>query len=159
MTIEIIELGEDLIQQAAEVWHAGWHEAHAPIVPSDLTEQRTLDSFVERLRKYAPTTRIAVRDNQVLGLCVVLNDEINQMYVSPHARGTDLAAGLIRDGEQRIQAGGHMTAWLACAVGNNRAARFYQKHGWTNTRTQTLRFETQDESYPLEIWRFEKPVT
>ncbi|SPJ30385.1 GNAT family N-acetyltransferase [Falsiruegeria mediterranea] len=159
MSIEITELSTDLIPQAAEMWHAGWHEAHAAIVPNDLTELRTLDSFATRLKKYAATTCIAIHDGQILGLCVVLKDEINQMYVSAQARGTGLAADLIKDGEQRIQAGGHTIAWLACAVGNDRAARFYEKRGWVNTRTETLRFEAGDGTYPLNIWRFEKPLT
>lgn len=159
MTIEISELTTDLIPQAAALWHAGWHDAHAAIVPGELTELRTLDSFSTRLKKYAPTTRIAVREGQVLGLCVVLKDEINQMYVSAQARGTGLAADLIQDGERRIREAGHETAWLACAVGNDRAARFYEKRGWENARTETLRFETQDGSYPLEIWRFEKTLS
>ncbi|MBO9451852.1 GNAT family N-acetyltransferase [Tropicibacter sp. R16_0] len=158
MSIEIIELSTDLIPPTAELWHAGWHDAHAAIVPDELTELRTLDSFATRLKKYAATTRIAVRDGQVLGLCVVLKDEINQMYVSAQARGTGLAADLIQNGELRIRDAGHETAWLACAVGNDRAARFYEKRGWVNARTETLRFETQDGSYPLEIWRFEKTL-
>ncbi|SLN14630.1 Acetyltransferase (GNAT) family protein [Falsiruegeria litorea R37] len=159
MSYEITELTTDLIPQAAEVWHAGWHEAHADIVPSDLTKLRTLDSFASRLVKYAATTRIAVQDGQVFGLCVVLKDEINQMYVSAQARGTGLAADLIQDGERRIQASGHATAWLACAVGNDRAARFYEKRGWVNARTEILRFEAGVGTYPLEIWRFEKSLT
>lgn len=156
MNIEIVDLTPDLIPQAAEMWHAGWLDAHADIVPDDLTALRTLASFSERLKKYAPTTRIAVCEGQVLGLCVILKDEINQMYVSAQARGTGLATDLIRDGEQLIHAKGHPTAWLACSVGNRRAARFYEKCGWVNVRTETLRFETQAGPYPLEIWRFEK---
>lgn len=159
MSIEIIKLRAGLTLQAAELWHAGWHDAHAAIVPSDLTDLRTLDSFAERLEKYRTSTRVAVLDDTVLGLCVVLKDEINQMYVSTQARGTGLAANLIRDGETRIQVSGHDVAWLACAVGNHRAARFYEKCGWVNARTETLRFETQNGTYPLEIWRYEKSLT
>lgn len=159
MTIEISELTTDLIPQAAEVWHTGWHDAHAAIVPGELTQLRTQASFATRLEKYAPTTRIAVRDGKVLGLCVVLKDEINQMYVSAQVRGTGLAADLIQDGERRIRDAGHEDAWLACAVGNDRAARFYKKRGWVNRRTEILRFETQNGSYPLEIWRFDKTLS
>jgi len=155
----LTQLTPDLIPQAAALWHAGWHDAHASIVPDDLTRLRTLDSFVERLTRLATSTRIAVRDGDVLGLCVVKEDEINQMYVSAQARGTGLARDLMSEGEARIGSAGHNRAWLACAVGNDRAARFYHKCGWQNMRTQTLRFETKIGTYPLEIWRFEKPLT
>ncbi|WP_425079968.1 GNAT family N-acetyltransferase [Ruegeria denitrificans] len=153
---EIINLKSGIIPQASELWHSGWHDAHAAILPDDLTSQRTLDSFAERLHKYADMTRVAVQDGVVLGLCIILRDEINQMYVSPQGRGTGLAAALLRDGEQKILANGHATGWLACAIGNRRAARFYEKCDWVNTRTEVLRFETQTGDYPLEIWRFEK---
>lgn len=154
--IELIGLNEDLIPQAADLWHDGWHDAHATIVPADLTQLRTPDSFAERLSKYTKDTTIAVREGTVLGFCIVLEDEIYQMYVSPLARGTGLAGTLLSDGENRIKAQGHQAAWLACAIGNARAARFYEKAGWFNAGTETVGLETLTDDFPLEIWRFEK---
>lgn len=37
------------IEHLAEVWHAGWHEAHADHVPETLTGLRTHESFAHRM--------------------------------------------------------------------------------------------------------------
>jgi RimJ/RimL family protein N-acetyltransferase len=47
------------------------------------------------------------------------------------------------------------TAWLACAVGNARAARFYERRGWR--RTGTVMHEPDDSGGNVfEVWRYEK---
>ncbi|WP_164660439.1 hypothetical protein [Tropicibacter sp. Alg240-R139] len=71
---------------------------------------------------------------------------------------TELSTDLIPQAAKLWHASWHTTAWLACTVGNVRAARFYGKNGWVNARTETLRFETHVGSYPVKIWRFEKPM-
>jgi len=38
------------IGRLAAIWHQGWHEAHAALLPAQLTQIRTVDSFRERLR-------------------------------------------------------------------------------------------------------------
>ena len=37
------------IGHLATIWHDGWHDAHAQIVPAELTQLRTIDSFRFRL--------------------------------------------------------------------------------------------------------------
>jgi GNAT superfamily N-acetyltransferase len=58
------------------------------------------------------------------------DDELYQLFVSAQSRGAGVAAALIADAEARLLARGVETAWLACAIGNERAARFYEKCGW-----------------------------
>jgi hypothetical protein len=65
---------------------------------------------------------------------------------------------LLADGEVRLAARGFTTAWLACGIGNNRAARFYEKRGWVNARTTTNRLETASGVFEIAIWRYEKVV-
>lgn len=38
--------------------------------------------------------------------------------------------GLLADAERALRHGGVITAWFACAIGNSRAERFYEKQGW-----------------------------
>lgn len=38
-----------------------------------------------------------------------------------------------------------------------RAARFYEKRGWVNARTQTNRLEVPEGVFEIRVWRFEKP--
>jgi ribosomal protein S18 acetylase RimI-like enzyme len=69
-----------------------------------------------------------------------------------------VAAALIDDGEARLAARGIVMAWLSCAVGNNRAARFYERRGWVNARTMMNRLETEQGVFEAPIWRYEKDV-
>jgi GNAT superfamily N-acetyltransferase len=85
-------------------------------------------------------------------------DELYQLYVSAQARGTGVAAALIADAEARLRAGGVQTAWLGCAIGNDRAARFYEKSGWHRAGTVVERLETSSGEFPLEVWRYEKSL-
>ena len=156
MPFDISNLDLRDLLPAARLWESGWHDAHAEIVPADLTAQRTSESFVERLRNRIERTRVGVDNGEVLGLCMTQDDELYQMYVAPAARGTGLAQALILDAETRLKAAGHQTAWLACAVGNARAARFYEKSGWRNVGTRTVNLETTQGEFPLEVWRYEK---
>ena len=50
------------------------------------------------------------------------------------------------------------TGWLACAIGNDRAARFYEKNGWRRTGTIVNDAETLQGPFPLEVWRYEKAL-
>ncbi len=115
------------LDQLAKVWFDGWHEAHARIVPAELTRVRTLPSFRDRLQAALPDTRTVGDVCSPLGFCVVKGDEVYQLFVAKEARGTGVAAALLADAEARLSANGVATAWLACAIGNDRAARFYEK--------------------------------
>ena len=53
---------------------------------------------------------------------------------------------------------GWRTAWLDCAAGNNRAARFYEKCGWTRARTQVSRLKTEEGVFEIEVWIYEKKL-
>src|SRR5262245_51021402 len=118
------------VDQLARLWHDGWHAAHGPLVPPELTRLRTLASFRERLEATFPNFCVCGPFRAPLGLSILKGEELNQFFVAPEARGSGVAAALIADAEARLAERGVETAWLACAVGNHRAARFYEKSGW-----------------------------
>lgn len=70
------------------------------------------------------------------------------------ARGTGAAILLVSEAVERIRRAGHQRAWLACAIGNHRAARFYEKAGWTLAGVVTIRLQTSDCEMPLDVWRY-----
>jgi ribosomal protein S18 acetylase RimI-like enzyme len=78
--------------------------------------------------------------------------------VSARARGSGVAAALVADAEARLGASGVGTAWLACAIGNERAARFYEKCGWHRAGTVVEYLEIPNGTFPLEVWRYEKSL-
>ncbi|HZM96054.1 MAG TPA: GNAT family N-acetyltransferase [Vicinamibacterales bacterium] len=146
------------IDPLAQLWFDGWHEAHAHLVPPPLTRVRTLANFRERLRAALPDIRVVGEPGSPAGFCVVKDDELYQLFVSRHARGSGVAAALLADGEARLSANGVVTAWLACAIGNDRAARFYEKCGWRRMGTMINELETIEGLFLLEVWRYEKSL-
>ena len=93
-----------------------------------------------------------------LGFCWVRGDELFQLFVHREARGTGVAQALMADGEARLAEAGVVTAWLACAIGNHRAARFYEKCGWAMVGVHPNVAETPEGPMTLEVWRYEKQL-
>jgi ribosomal protein S18 acetylase RimI-like enzyme len=146
------------IERLIEIWFEGWRDAHASILPDTLTRLRTRDSFRERLRSELDAVRVVVERGEPLGFAMIRTTELYQFYVAAPARGTGAAAALIRDAESAMLARGVDVAWLACAVGNVRAARFYEKNGWRQTGVVTIDSETSEGPFPLQVWRYEKDL-
>jgi predicted amidohydrolase/ribosomal protein S18 acetylase RimI-like enzyme len=144
------------VDPLARLWHDVWRETHQPLVSPDLARLRTLESFRDRLRAGLDAIRVVGPPDAPLGFCWIKDDELYQLFVSPELRGSGAAAALIDDAEQRLAAAGVGTAWLACAIGNDRAARFYEKHGWRRTGIVENLAETSEGVFPLEVWRYEK---
>ena len=144
------------INHLARLWFDGWQEAHAQIVPAELRRLRTLDSFRERLQAALQDTRVVGPQAAPHGFCITKGDELYQIYVSAHARGSGAARALLADAETRLAKVGVETAWLACAIGNDRAARFYEKSGWCRVGVVTYPTETPTATFPLQVSRYEK---
>ncbi len=157
-SFEILDMTEAHHGQATDIWTAGWTQGHAAVVPAELIALRTAESFRIRLTSHIPNTRVIIKEAEVIGLCIIKDAEVYQMYVGKSAQGTGAAQALMADAVTRIAEAGHQTAWLDCAVGNARAARFYEKSGWTNRGTKLVALETLDDPFELEIWRYEKSV-
>lgn len=146
------------IDRIAQIWYDTWHSVQAQIVPAELARVRTLGSFRQRLLQALPSVRVVGPQGDPIGFCIVRDDEVYQLFVAARGQGSGAAAALLVDAEARLQADGVTTAWLACAIGNDRAARFYEKSGWRRVGTMINQSVTPDGTYPLEVWRYEKPL-
>lgn len=143
------------IEPLTDIWFTGWQDGHAGVVPADLARARTRASFAERLQAGIANVRLAERDGTILGFSMIKGDELNQFYVAAEARGTDVSSALMQDALRVFRRRGEGTAWLACAIGNMRAARFYEKTGWSNVGTATIHLPTHEGAFDLDVWRFE----
>lgn len=146
------------IDHLARIWHEGWQEAHARILPTELARHRTLEGFRHRLQTMLSQVRVAGAPGRPLGFCIVEGDELYQLYVSADAQGSGIAGALLADAEGHLRSHGIERAWLACAIGNERAARFYEKNGWRRVGNMINRLPTPDGVFPLEVWRYEKDL-
>lgn len=146
------------VDRLARIWHDGWHEAHAPLLPAELTRLRTLESFRPRLLEALDETRVVGPPGDPVGFTILKSDELYQCYVAAPSRGSGVAAALMADAEARLAERGVQTAWLACAIGNDRAARFYEKCGWRRIGTMAYEAETLAGPVTLDVWRYERSL-
>ena len=146
------------IEPLTNIWFDGWQDAHARIVPAELARLRTLQSFEDRLRAALSGVRVAEVAGTPVGFYLLKGAELYQFYVSSSARGSGIAAVLMGDAEAHLSRKGVHIAWLACAIGNDRAARFYEKRGWSRTATVTDHVEIPGGTFALDVWRYEKSL-
>ena len=156
--MDVRDADESEIDHLATVWYYGWRDAHLEIVPAELTRLRTRESFRDRLRADLRNIRVVGPPGAPVGFCIVKGDELYQLFVSAEARGSGVAAALLAEAEARLSASGFEIAWLACAIGNERAARFYEKRGWHRAGTVTSTLQTTAGAFLLEVWRYEKSL-
>lgn len=154
LATRIAEPGE--IPLLAALWRQGWLDAHSAIVPDTLVTLRTPESFAERMATALPRVRALGPVGAPLGFYLLKDDELNQFYLAQAAWGSGAAGVLMADAEIRLAEAGVEIAWLACAIGNTRAARFYEKSGWTRVRDEIVPTETSAGPFPLKVWRYEK---
>jgi ribosomal protein S18 acetylase RimI-like enzyme len=144
------------LDHLARLWHGGWHDAHASLVPPAWARARSLELFRARVAAAHAEMRVIGPPGAPLGFFLLRGEELWHFYVAPAARGTGAAAALMGEAEAELSRRGTATAWLDCAAGNNRAARFYEKCGWTRARTQVSRLETEEGAFEIDVWIYEK---
>lgn len=119
--------------KVAEIWEEGWRAGHLGHVPEELTRIRTPESFRSRAADRVGDTTVATAENgDVVGFVMVVGDEVEQVYVAREHRGSGVAVTLLDEAGRLVAANGYTKAWLAAAVGNARARRFYEREGWAD---------------------------
>jgi GNAT superfamily N-acetyltransferase len=137
------------IPSVASIWHRGWQDGHIGHVPEELTTVRTERSFWTRAAQRMPDTTIAEIGGAVAGFVMVVDDEVEKVYVGEDHRGSGVANVLLTEAERRVRQGGHGTAWLAVVAGNQRARRFYAKCGWVDEGP--LDYQAQGPEGPITV--------
>ena len=145
-------------ERLARLWHESWHDGHARLLPDDIVSPRTLDVFRARLVDEIASMRVVGPVGRPAGLCAVEGDELMQLHVHRRARGSGVAAALERDAVRRLKRRGVRRAWLGCAVGNGRAAAFYERQGWYRVGTMTFELDARAGPVRLPVWRYEKDL-
>lgn len=153
-TMRLRPAGPDDAATVAEIWRAGWREAHIGNVSAELVAARTDESFCTRATESVTKTTVAMVGAELAGFVMVAGDEVEQLYVSARHRGAGVADALLRHAERQIKAAGHATAWLAVVAGNVRARRFYERMGWTDEGPFEYLAPADDRSIPVRAHRY-----
>lgn len=100
------------------------------------------------------SVRVIELSGDIAGFAMLKENELYQFYFAASARGTGAAGKLMDDSLIQLRSVGHEEAWLACGIGNSRAARFYEKSGWHLAETFTSELDTPDGVFLLDVWRY-----
>jgi GNAT superfamily N-acetyltransferase len=144
--------------EVAEIWRLGWRDGHLGFVPEELVEARTDDSFRARAAERVDDTTVAVVDGGIAGFVMVVDDEVEQVYVAAAHRGTGVAGALMREAERQVRASGHSKAWLAVVAGNARARAFYERAGWQDEGPFEYAATAENGPIAVPCHRYTKPV-
>ena len=110
------------------------------------------------MQRHLNDTITAEVDGVLVGLCIVLKAEVNQIYVSPQARGTGAADALMFAAEERMRTGGIPQAHLHVIPENTRAIAFYKRLGWTGETVTQAALETASEPQYLPVLMLTKQL-
>jgi GNAT superfamily N-acetyltransferase len=143
------------IPALARVWHDGWHQGHAHLSP-DVAKGRPFEFFLPRIETTLPDCVVATVDGEIVGFTGWEGDGIGQVFVLPAWHGRGVAPLLLAAAERKLEEAGHASIWLQCQVGNARARRFYEKHGWHVAREVDVSIGTMEGRKPQRVWRMEK---
>ncbi|GAB3417405.1 GNAT family N-acetyltransferase [Flindersiella endophytica] len=143
----------------ARIWHDGWPDGHLGHVPDELVAARTAESFHRRAAERVADTTIATVGDDVAGFVMVVDDEVEQVYVSSTHRGTGIAGLLLAEAERQVRVAGHKQAWLAVVAGNARARRFYERNGWVDDGAFDYQAGGAGEPITVPCHRYVKTVT
>ncbi|MBM7068115.1 GNAT family N-acetyltransferase [Actibacterium sp. 188UL27-1] len=142
--------------ELARIWHDAWHDAHAGLVPAALVSQRSPDEFHQRMAEQLPQLRVTGPVGALVGLVKLIENKVDDLFIDRPARGTGAAQALLADVEASVKAAGRDMIWLVCAIGNDRAARFYEKSGWHRVGDVVIDLQTTAGPFSTTLWRYEK---
>lgn len=103
-----------------------------------------------------PDCFLARIEGDIVGFAGWDGDGIGQVFVLPAWHGKGVAGLLLGAAEEELKRVGHSRIWLQCQVGNARARRFYEKHGWSVAREHDTDIGTVEGRMPQRVWRMEK---
>jgi GNAT superfamily N-acetyltransferase len=161
MTIEIRFAQERDRNDLLQLWHRGWHDAHAHLVPAEVLKFRTPEHFSVWLSQSTEQFYVACNGSSVLGFVSIEDTEVVKFYVAGEARGTDVARSLLAYAEKALGEAGVTVAHLFCTAGNIRAQRFYAREGWKLLETFEDDLWVPPDAvaqYPVQTHRYQKSL-
>ena len=130
----------------AEVHVASWRAAYRGLLPEEYLDSRTVEVRTQQWNvTFADPERghilVAVLGDRVVGFAQVRSSgdadappgtgELLTIYLHPDAWDRGLGRALHDEALQRLEADGHRSATLWMLSTNDRARRFYLRHGWS----------------------------
>lgn len=128
--------------------------ADAADIEATLRANLSAQCFTRYLADTGRVVLVAVESDRIIGYAMLVRGrdgdpevpgaaeptvELSKMYVLPEQHRTGAAAALMEAGLNWAADGGAATVWLGVNQKNERAQRFYRKHGFEITGTRRFR--------------------
>ena len=168
MTLEVTSATAAELPELADVAAATFPLACPPSVTAEnvaafIAENLTQSHFAGYLTDPGRLVLVARRDGRMIGYAMLVRGlpddesvqravtirpavEISKMYVLPDNHGGGVSAALMSEALNRAPGLDAKSVWLGVNQNNQRAQRFYAKHGFTINGTKTFRLGTRIES-------------
>lgn len=129
----------------ARVHVHSWQHAYRGLMPQDVLDGLSIEDRAERwvsiLAAPEPYSRTLVAEERGTILAwasfgaarddsPVATGELWGIYAHPESWSSGVGHALLTVAEDALRDAGHTSAYLWVLAGNERAARFYQRHGW-----------------------------
>lgn len=147
----------DLAAVAAQTFPLACPPATAPEdIASFIDANLSAERFTEYLADPDRAVITAARGGRIIGYAMVIRDgadsaELSKIYVLPEHHGTGAAAALMELSVATAEKWGAHRVWLGVNQANQRAQRFYAKHGFTVNGTRTFRVGARLENDYLMV--------
>lgn len=168
MTLEVTTPTAADLTELADVAAATFPLACPPSVTPEnvaafIAENLTSSHFADYLTDPERLVLVARRDGRIMGYAMLVRGvpedddvqravtarpavEISKMYVLPDSHGGGVSAALMNEALDRAPELDAQSVWLGVNQNNERAQRFYTKHGFTINGTKTFRLGTRIEN-------------
>jgi ribosomal protein S18 acetylase RimI-like enzyme len=168
VTLEVTAAGAADLPELTEVAARTFPLACPPSVTQDnvsafIAENLTQVHFAGYLTDSDRLILVARRDGRMIGYAMLVRGvpddddvrravtarptvEISKMYVLPDDHGAGASAALMVEALRQAQVLDARSVWLGVNQHNERAQRFYAKHGFTINGTKTFRLGTRIEN-------------
>ncbi|WP_157961286.1 GNAT family N-acetyltransferase [Microvirga flavescens] len=137
----------DDIAALATIAERSYRAAFATILEEEALASRNAAFFAARFEDSWPRLMVA-EDDKLLGFLLMTDGHIDMLFMDPDAAGKGAGTLLLRDAER---AGAKS---LECFRDNHAARGFYERHGWTVSRSYERDFAGKTRSFVL----YEKPA-
>jgi putative acetyltransferase len=112
------------VEALAGVAARSYRFAFLPIIGEGGLAERRVGFFKRRFGAEWPSVRLLEIEGRTLGFHQLRDGRIDMLFVEPTRLGGGLGAALLADAEERG------AVELECFRDNDRARRFYERHGW-----------------------------
>jgi GNAT superfamily N-acetyltransferase len=144
--VESLTLAAELADVAARTFPLACPPAtHPEDIASFVDAHLTAERFAQYLADPRRAILTAAHGGRIIGYAILVRDgaaddtaELSKMYVLPDHHGGGVAAVLMDRTLATAQGWGVRGVWLGVNQANERAQRFYAKHGFTVSGTRTF---------------------